>query len=191
MKSKVDTDPITLSLFDGASVVPMIDAKSLLRLSLPDWELGRKALPIEGVPGNEDDGVSSALSKCPPFALGPRLVPKTELSKSSTSFFWGVEGPGYRDFSTHRVLELWSAPFAFVPWLFAVRQALLALLQFVVVYCLRPTTLLSGSTVEMRGSAFTWSHDVHLRVRVETSLQVFKFFRANSLIQVVYMRRKN
>lgn len=67
--------------------------KSLFRLALPDIELGRCALFIAGVPGMEEEGVSSPLSKSPSlWPPGPRLSRKIELSRSSTSFFLGVDG---------------------------------------------------------------------------------------------------
>lgn len=78
--------------------MPKVDAKSLFRLALPDRdELGRYEVPIDGVPGIEEEGVNSPLSKFPPLAPGPRLC-RSELSRSSTSataFFLGVEGPAF------------------------------------------------------------------------------------------------
>ncbi len=74
---------ITLSVaefVDGASVVPMLDAKPLFRLALPDIELGRYVWLIDGVPGMKDEGVNSPLSKFPPPVPGrPSRI--RELSK--------------------------------------------------------------------------------------------------------------
>lgn len=87
---------ITLSVaefVDGARVVPILEAKSLFRLALPDRELGRSEVPINGVPGIEEEGVSSPLSKSPFLAPGPLLSRRIELRRSSTSLFLGVKDP--------------------------------------------------------------------------------------------------
>ncbi len=88
---------MTLSVPEFANVVAALAEKSLCLLNLPDCDTERPRWPMDGVPGIDDEGVTSPLFLPLPPAPAPLASRKMELMKSPTSpvgaLLLGVDGP--------------------------------------------------------------------------------------------------